>query len=116
AARVETTVLMFCPLLSLRHTYRQVVQQATLPHDLGAGTVLNVAKGSVDANEIGRALGLHVAQQLTDSQRELTLLPALALLDERLDAAEDLLGVRRRRLDGGGPRAGRRRTEFGAQP
>ena len=55
-------------------------------------------------------------QQLTDAQRELALLPAFALRDERLHAAEDLLGARVRRPHGR-MRAGRRgRAEFGAQP
>jgi hypothetical protein len=82
-------------LLSLRRTIEQIHLVDLLPvfHDLDADVVLHDAERAVDLHQIRLALRVDVAQQFRDPERELALLPLLALLDEartrRVTSASD---------------------------
>ena len=82
-----------------------VVEHLTLPGHGGASASLELADALVDAHQIGAALQVEVATELRDAQRQLLLLPPLALLNQVADAGERLrIGLGGRR----GLRLGRR--------
>src|SRR5437764_8783524 len=111
-----TTGLLW--LLVLRRA-NQVIQQLALLHDFDTGVVLNGAEVPIDLRQIGAPLRIDIAHDVGHSQRELTLLAALAVVEERVDSPHQLGIVDRRhgprRLDGDESRGGLRGVELAPQ-
>src|SRR4030095_7195771 len=103
------------PLLTLIHAH-QVVDPLALFEDFDTEVVLDQAEAAIDAHEIGLPLRVDVAEHFADAQRELALLPLLALVEHDTDTAHQIaLGRRARRVGvarGNGVRTSLQRSHF----
>src|SRR5688572_9026332 len=89
-----------CRQLSLlRRTY-QIIDHLPLFANLGSRPPFNLSKTALNLRQVRLALRIDISHDLSSPHRQLALLPALALLDERPHAREQLFvgrGRRRRR-------------------
>src|SRR5919108_476662 len=110
AAASNSPLLTFSPLvfacillLRLLHDAIEVILHCTLPQHCCAGQPLNLGESLLDAQQISPTDRLEIAVHLTDPQRELPLLPRLAVakhlphLAQQLRLAEPWTGCFRSR-------------------
>ena len=90
-------MILTCPDSTLRRPRRKVVQHRPLLDDLAGRLVLeHVSNCPLNPLQVGIALRLEIARDLRHAQRELALLTALAVVDQRPD-----LPQQRRIVSGG---------------